>query len=61
MKSFMIKVKACNEQSVLLIKCTHVQVGLCQLGYGLSALLEVDLEPWKVSETCADALHSSLL
>lgn len=55
------KVKACNEQSVLLIKCTHVQAGLCQLGCSLSALLEVDLEPWKVSETCAEALHGSLL
>lgn len=55
------KVKACNEQSVLLIKCTHVQAGLCQSGCGLSALLEVDLEPWKVSETCAEALHGSLL
>lgn len=55
------KVKACNEQSVSLIKCTHVQAGQCQLGWGLSALLEMDLELWKVSDTCAEALHGSLL
>lgn len=45
---------------MLLIKRTHVQAGLCQLGCGLSALLEVDLEPWKVFESCALSSESLL-
>lgn len=44
------KMNACNEQSVLLIKHTHMQTGFWQCGCGISAQLQVSLEPRAMSK-----------